>query len=431
MTITAMSGEGEDHLKLYQKFNESYNKIAKSEASGLAYHDTGIPSEFTVSGYDYSSGVLGVTGGGAIPGTTTAQNFLQDPQYFTFSGGGGQTSAATALSQGPPSSGWGAAGHDFQTSGDPSSLYLQTKLPPAADGGYATAATGAYDWHQQFLSGDVYPDGAGTSSYSPNPASSTPLQAPSPFSHSTTATLVGAPHQGSQEIDDALNVLKTHVDVNNYQQTASGIENEPLLAAAQNSNKRKFDGFDSNYVDVKPSGLADGGVGKPTAKARTKRSRKSDEAESAEDSTLDPVEKDMKDKERRWANNQRERVRIRDINEALKELGRICSTHQKSDKPMTKLGILNNAVDVIMALEQQVRERNLNPKIACLKRREEGSLSGIGGGDPLSPSGSLTPTSMSGGAGASGYPFSPEQVGGGLVLDGGHLQPAPSIPFSS
>lgn len=46
-------------------------------------------------------------------------------------------------------------------------------------------------------------------------------------------------------------------------------------------------------------------------------------------------------------------------------------THLKSDKPQTKLGILNMAVDVIMSLEQQVRERNLNPKAACLKRREE------------------------------------------------------------
>lgn len=46
-------------------------------------------------------------------------------------------------------------------------------------------------------------------------------------------------------------------------------------------------------------------------------------------------------------------------------------THLKSDKPQTKLGILNMAVEVIMTLEQQVRERNLNPKAACLKRREE------------------------------------------------------------
>lgn len=78
-------------------------------------------------------------------------------------------------------------------------------------------------------------------------------------------------------------------------------------------------------------------------------------------------------------------------------------THLKTDKPQTKLGILNMAVEVIMTLEQQVRgactniasltivlyylykyvyvfksisvflclERNLNPKAACLKRREE------------------------------------------------------------
>jgi hypothetical protein len=30
-------------------------------------------------------------------------------------------------------------------------------------------------------------------------------------------------------------------------------------------------------------------------------------------------------------------------------------THLKSDKPQTKLGILNMAVEVIMTLEQQVR----------------------------------------------------------------------------
>lgn len=49
------------------------------------------------------------------------------------------------------------------------------------------------------------------------------------------------------------------------------------------------------------------------------------------------------------------RIRIRDINEALKELGRMCMSHLKTDKPQTKLGILNMAVEVIMTLEQQVR----------------------------------------------------------------------------
>lgn len=52
------------------------------------------------------------------------------------------------------------------------------------------------------------------------------------------------------------------------------------------------------------------------------------------------------------------RIRIRDINEALKELGRMCMSHLKSDKPQTKLGILNMAVEVIMTLEQQVRGNN-------------------------------------------------------------------------
>ena len=33
----------------------------------------------------------------------------------------------------------------------------------------------------------------------------------------------------------------------------------------------------------------------------------------------------------------------------------MCMTHLKSDKPQTKLGILNMAVEVIMTLEQQVR----------------------------------------------------------------------------
>ncbi|XP_024883968.1 transcription factor 12 isoform X1 [Temnothorax curvispinosus] len=140
--------------------------------------------------------------------------------------------------------------------------------------------------------------------------------------------------------------------------------------------KRK-DPPDSSGGETKPSSselAAAGVIGAATVNSTsqgkgTKRSRRY--CSSADEDCDDPGTKAVREKERRQANNVRERIRIRDINEALKELGRMCMTHLKTDKPQTKLGILNMAVEVIMTLEQQVRERNLNPKAACLKRREE------------------------------------------------------------
>ncbi|KAM4708318.1 transcription factor E2-alpha isoform 2-T3 [Discoglossus pictus] len=98
---------------------------------------------------------------------------------------------------------------------------------------------------------------------------------------------------------------------------------------------------------------------------------------SSKEDSSNVEEKDVRDRERRMSNNARERVRVRDINEAFKELGRMVQMHLKADKAQTKLIILQQAVQVIMSLEQQVRERNLNPKAACLKRREEEKVSGV------------------------------------------------------
>ncbi|XP_033936586.1 transcription factor 3b isoform X3 [Pseudochaenichthys georgianus] len=105
---------------------------------------------------------------------------------------------------------------------------------------------------------------------------------------------------------------------------------------------------------------------------------KDDLDEEEDDEDLPPEVKIEREKERRVANNARERLRVRDINEAFKELGKMCQMHLSHDKPQTKLLILHQAVNVILNLEQQVRERNLNPKAACLKRREEEKVSGIG-----------------------------------------------------
>ena len=88
--------------------------------------------------------------------------------------------------------------------------------------------------------------------------------------------------------------------------------------------------------------------------------------------TLAPEVRAAKDKERRFSNNTRERMRIRDINEALNELGRICANlnppktkEEANAKPCTKLAILNSAVDIITNLEKKVREKNLNPTALC------------------------------------------------------------------
>uniref|UniRef100_I3JB23 Transcription factor E2-alpha n=1 Tax=Oreochromis niloticus TaxID=8128 RepID=I3JB23_ORENI len=119
---------------------------------------------------------------------------------------------------------------------------------------------------------------------------------------------------------------------------------------------------------------------KDTKAARSRTSQEDDE-------DLPPEVKMERERERRVANNARERLRVRDINEAFKELGRMCQLHLSHDKPQTKLLILHQAVNVILNLEQQVRERNLNPKAACLKRREEEKVSGVVGEAPMQLSG--------------------------------------------
>ncbi len=153
-----------------------------------------------------------------------------------------------------------------------------------------------------------------------------------------------------------------------------------------------------------------------------------------QEEALDPVVRAEKDRERRFSNNTRERMRIRDINDALGELGRICMNLRpkaaagagltpngaNGDKPQTKLAVLNLAVDVITQLEQKVRERNLNPSALVLQR---GGAVGapppppqtgvpMMATAPLAPSGPMSVGSV--GSSSGGTP-SPGAGGGGVI----------------
>nr|XP_056705191.1 transcription factor 4 isoform X7 [Euleptes europaea] len=153
-----------------------------------------------------------------------------------------------------------------------------------------------------------------------------------------------------------------------YRGMPTGLQGQSVSSGS--SEIKSDDEGDENLQDSKSSDDKKLDDDKKDIKSIT-RSRSSNN----DDEDLTPEQKAEREKERRMANNARERLRVRDINEAFKELGRMVQLHLKSDKPQTKLLILHQAVAVILSLEQQVRERNLNPKAACLKRREEEKVS--------------------------------------------------------
>nr|XP_046231151.1 transcription factor 4-like isoform X11 [Scatophagus argus] len=163
-----------------------------------------------------------------------------------------------------------------------------------------------------------------------------------------------------------------------YRALSGGLQGQST-SSISSEIKSEDEGDENLLQDAKPlDGKKDDTDSKELKAIDRSRSSNND------DEDLSPEQKMERERERRMANNARERLRVRDINEAFKELGRMVQLHLKSDKPQTKLLILHQAVAVILSLEQQVRERNLNPKAACLKRREEEKVTVTSDGAPLS-----------------------------------------------
>lgn len=309
-TRTATDSGTGDPMELYQVFQSSYNKIARTDNPSAPYNYQGPPSPRVLAP-------------------------LQDV---------------------PKPSPVGAEGVRFWTDG-PSGGYHEKQLP-----GYTDYYTPSDQWGGG--------GGSSPSNYSPYCPPSFHYGGPgyNEFGRGAEGVPGPAHHQGlssSQNMDDSINILNSHMD---FPQSLPGKGSSAMspCSSSHSPHPRSPD----HLIPGGSGGLSGDSRGGSPAAPTVRRGRKRRTEDDLSEDLL-PEGRVGKETVRRSANNARERIRIKDINEALKELGRICMTHLKSDKPHTKLGILNVAVDVIINLEQQVRERNLNPKVACLKRREE------------------------------------------------------------
>lgn len=340
----------DDPMRLCQVFNESFNKIAKTSEN--TYPEFKDPPSGTS---DY------ITNNSQLPSGPPALS--PDSPYFPFNSG-----SSVPFQPALPRQDWYGQPQDFAGAAAPNSYQVPSKPDPGSIGipGYGS-------WQQQPHMGQdamyqhyaVGPS-SGYSSWPSTGGYSIPPQEDSKIQASAASPMF---------VNNVHNVLNSHAEPD------KGFRNTPALTDFT-QNKQTAPKSQPPANDNLPSSSVAG-----KAPRGRKRKMKPEEASLAEDDSLDSDSKLEKDNTRRYTNNVRERLRIHDINEALKELGRICMTHNKSDKPQNKLGILNTAVEVVMNLEQQVRERNLNPKVACLKRREEGGSSA----DCLTPDPGMMP----------------------------------------
>lgn len=357
---------GEDPMHLYQVFQNSFNKIA-------------------------------APGGGLVPGNKGAE--LGGLHYGDWQQGGAQAYVGSDLDFPQKNGGYNGAtsagGYDpnyFM----PESMYYQ---------GPQSAMSPAYSMtHSPALDTTDSSSQPGQNIWSPPTCHQSYL----PPNINDTAGAAGRlkPEPDAQLFDDALNIMKSHAIPGQpgmepgylhhpghqppvYPGAGPGlvsVQPPPLMTHnpphTTGGKKRKAEemsmsGSPYSSEPLSPgmgrvtssSGSRPAGGGKNGAKKKKGGAQLASAAinVSKDDDDDDDPEKA---KDRRFSNNARERMRIRDINDALNELGRVCMMlkPQKCDKPQTKLGVLNLAVEVINNLESQVRDRNMNPNAVCLKR---------------------------------------------------------------
>ncbi|KAK7476871.1 hypothetical protein BaRGS_00031874 [Batillaria attramentaria] len=178
----------------------------------------------------------------------------------------------------------------------------------------------------------------------------------------------------------------SHTETSSEQNTGIKVEKAEKKVGADSEES----GSKQDTTTTKPAKAANTTAIQSSSSSGPSASKRARSGEDDPDES--PETKAERERLRRQANNARERVRVRDINEAFKELGQMVTMHTTSSQPLTKLMVLQQAVNVITALESQVRERNLNPKAACLKRREEEKTEELPGralNDDLAPQGHL------------------------------------------
>ena len=259
-----MSLSEDDPMQLYQKFTESFNKIAKQdEPNGQYPHYENQLNNFNefgpVTQYDGSSGQKP---GYQYQAASSASSALPLP--------------SPALAQPQMATLEPRQGQDWY---NPTGFPLASETQNHSFNNYG--AIPAYDYQQPYIGQDpMFGMVNGFPARPPGAAALEPGQAEQLHSGVPAGM---QPHPGinggQPMLDEALNMLRAHDGNTNNQNLPLGLDSPANMAGIM-ASKRK--GSESIPLDQQPSSSTSSGRGRP----RTKRPKKADEAEAAEDDSM-------------------------------------------------------------------------------------------------------------------------------------------------